>query len=254
MRRPVLVLLLALATALGGCKRRDDGADPSGAGTLPPLVLKDDTTEVLLTWIDARGDTHTAVRIAEVPVEGRNPVRVVVKDAGHGLLFYVADLTLKKGDSSYDVRTMSRAEWEALLETRRGALAHNRGTPEPNSKPPAPPSDDANENESETGGPGPSRKPAGKSATYAIVYGAAWCGPCHQARDYLVRRGVAVTFYDIEKEPKREVEMRKKLRDAGRRGGNIPVIDVGGQLFVGYNPRSLDKALADAKPAAGTPI
>jgi glutaredoxin len=241
MLRRLLALVLLFALCLGACKKRDDGADPGGGETLPPLILKDDTTELLLTWIDGRGDTHTAVRIEDVPMEGRSPVRVVVKAAGQGLVFYVADLTLKQGDGSYAVRTMSRSEWEGLLEARRAKanppVAHGGGANGPDG-----------------GAPTPSGSPRTKGAAYAIVYGAEWCGPCHQAKDYLEGRGVAVTFYDIEKEPKRAAEMQKKLRDAGRRGGNIPVIDVGGQIFVGFNPRAVDKALADAKPASGTPI
>jgi glutaredoxin len=239
-RRLVVALLLA-SSLLGACRKRDDGTDPSAVEVLPPLALRDETADLLLTWIDGRGNTHTAVHVADVPTEGRNPVRVVTKDAGAGLVFYVADLTLKQGDGTYTVRTMPRAEWESMLEARRAKASPGAAS-------------QAGEGEaSRGGGPSPSAV-AGKGAAYAIVYGAEWCGPCHQAKDYLEGRGVAVTFYDIEKEPKRAAEMQKKLRDAGRRGGNIPVIDVGGQLFVGFNPRAIDRALADAKTGSGTPI
>lgn len=240
-RRLALVLCLGLATS--ACAKHDDGTDPTGGETLPALELRDDTPDLLLTWIDGRGDTHVAMHVSDVPPEGRNPVRVVARDAGQGALFYVADLTLKQGDGSYAVRTMTRAEWERQLEERR-----QRSRPPP----PAPPAPAQASGAPNTDGP--SARDAAKGATYAIIYGAEWCGPCHQAKDYLEKRGVAVTFHDIEKEPKRAAEMRKKLEAAGRGGGNIPVIDVGGELFVGFNPRALDRALSRAKPADATPI
>ena len=248
-----LLLLLVLTIGLGACKKRGGDAENRGSQALPPLVLTDQTPELLLTWIDTRGDTHTAVRLTDVPAEGRNPVRIVPKDAGQGLVFYIADLTLKQGDGSYPVRTMSRGEWEGLLETRRAR-----------SRPAAPPP--AVANGAEAVGSNPNGGVA-KNAGSAVIYGAEWCGPCHQAQKHLKRRGVAVTFYDIEKEPQRASEMRKKLRAAGRSGNSgIPVIELGGQVFVGFNPNALDHVLdnfsdhapdhapADAQRSTGTPI
>jgi glutaredoxin len=242
MVRNAFVLLLVLAAAVGGCRRKvDDGTDPTGGETLPPLELRDETPELLLTWIDGKGDTHTAVRVADVPMEGRNPVRVIARDAGQGQVFYVADLTLKQSDGSYAVRTMPRGEWEGLLESRR-----LKARPQPAAPPPSP--------EGPSATPEASPTPETKGAAYAVIYGAEWCGPCHQAKAYLERRGVPVTFHDIEKDPKRAAEMKRKLREANRSDGNIPVIDVGGKLFVGFNPRALDQAIAQAKPTGGTPI
>jgi hypothetical protein len=45
--------------------------------------------------------------------------------------------------------------------------------------------------------------------------------------------------------------MARKLARAGQRGAAIPVIDVGGQILVGFDPRALDDALRRAQ-AAGT--
>ena len=88
-----------------------------------------------------------------------------------------------------------------------------------------------------------------KKAESAVIYGAHWCGPCHRAQDYLKQRGVAVTFYDIEKEPQRKSEMQKKLLE-GYSGSDkgIPVIEVGGQIFVGFRPTELDQALVSSTP------
>lgn len=239
---PALSLVLALA---GACRRGDDGTKPAGGEELPALTLRDETPDLLLTWIDGKGDAHVAVRVPDVPPEGRNPVRVIAKDAGQGALFYVADLTLKQSDGSYAVHTMPRGDWEAMLEARR-----QQGKPRPVAAPDRAPSGAPSDEPGRDG----ERPPRPSGQPQVIVYGAEWCGPCHQAMEYLERRGVRATFYDIEKEPRRAAEMQRKLRDAGRRGGNIPVIDVGGQLFVGFNPRAIDRALDEAKPSGGTAL
>ncbi|AGP36759.1 hypothetical protein [Sorangium cellulosum] len=75
----------------------------------------------MLTWIDEKGDTHVELRPADVPAEGRAMVRAMLSDRTEGTrdVFYVADLTQKRPDGTYAVRTMPRREWESLLEKRR---------------------------------------------------------------------------------------------------------------------------------------
>jgi glutaredoxin len=85
-----------------------------------------------------------------------------------------------------------------------------------------------------------------------VIYGASWCKPCHDALHHLEKLGIRAQFRDVEKEPAAATEMRKKLERAGRGGGSIPVIDVAGRLLVGYAPRALDAAIAQA--AKGTPL
>ena len=77
-----------------------------------------------------------------------------------------------------------------------------------------------------------------------IIYGASWCGPCHQAAAYLKRRGIHFVEKDIEEDGNAAREMRSKLSNAGMRGGSIPVIDVRGKLLVGFDERAVDRALA----------
>ena len=52
---------------------------------------------------------------------------------------------------------------------------------------------------------------------------------------------------DIEETPGAQAEMRDKLEKSGQRGGSIPVIDVRGQILVGFSPQSVDRALAKIK-------
>ena len=51
---------------------------------------------------------------------------------------------------------------------------------------------------------------------------------------------------DIEETPGAAAEMRDKLSRAGHHGGSIPVIDVRGQILVGFSASSIDRALAKA--------
>lgn len=92
------------------------------------------------------------------------------------------------------------------------------------------------------------------TSVVVIIYGASWCGPCHQAADYLKARGVAYVMKDIEETPAANAEMKGKLAGAGRPGGSIPVIDVAGTILVGFSPRALDEALEHAKIAPAGPV
>jgi glutaredoxin len=79
-----------------------------------------------------------------------------------------------------------------------------------------------------------------------VIYGAEWCGACHDAARYLRRKGIAYVEKDIETDPAAAKEMQQKLAKSGIRGGSIPVIDVRGKLMVGFNPGQLDAALGEA--------
>ena len=79
-----------------------------------------------------------------------------------------------------------------------------------------------------------------------VIYGAAWCKPCHEAADWLKARGVPAVVKDVEQSPDAQAEMQRKLEKAGRRGGSIPVIDVAGQILVGFSAPALEKAIAGA--------
>lgn len=233
---PWWALIVALLCLVACEDERDDGTTPGGGETLPALELTDETPNLLLTWIDERGQTHTATSLSEVPEEGKEQVRVITEEAGHGAMFYIADLRAKDAEGAYPVRTMPRSDWEAIIAKRREAYRAKHApppTPQPNRPPPS----------SDPHGQTP--PPAG--AVTAIIYGASWCGPCHDAAKYLRKRGVTVVEHDIEREPRYAKEMQRKLRRAGMGGGSIPVIDVGGVILQGFSRRALDRAILTAK-------
>jgi glutaredoxin len=224
MRRWMMFLMMALL-AVACLDDRDDGTKPSNA-TLPSLTLTDDTADLLFTWIDDKGGTGTGVSISEVPDGSKAMVRITTKEHGHGGSFYIADLSEKSSDGTYAVQVIKRGEWEAELTKRRDGYRAKH----------APPS------VAPTAG-----KAAPKGVIQAIVYGASWCGPCHQAARFLKKRGISVIEHDIEKNPRYAKEMMRKLKRAGRGGSSIPVIDVAGTILQGFSARALDVAIQKAR-------
>jgi glutaredoxin len=241
--------LALCAGALGGCKKKqpEPADEPASAAPktneLPPLALRDDTPNLLLTWIDEKGDFHVVMKPGDVPEPHRNQVRVVVTDRtdGTGSLVYVADLSKKEGDGSYPVKTMTRNAWDELGASLRKARLEAL----------APPPASAAEASAaaSASAPAPSQRRPGGSKVIAIIYGAEWCRPCHDAARYLKQRGVTVIEKDIESREAVAAELKKKLDRANMSGASIPIIDVMGQLLVGYSPRALDRALATAESA-----
>jgi glutaredoxin len=246
-----LVTFVTLGTFGAGCShKKDDGTTPtSEQKSLPPLSIGADTPDLMLTWIDDKGEPHVEIHPADVPMEGRSLVRVIVADREDGTkdLFYVADLAQKGSDGSYATQTMSRRAWEAEIEKRRVAYIARTAPPSPQVGAGSVP-----------GGPGMSppgsgpsdQAPSPSGGLTVIIYGASWCHPCHEAQDYLKSKGIAVIMKDIEENPGAAAEMRQKLERSGQRGGSIPVIDVKGQILVGYSSGALDRALARARSGA----
>src|SRR5689334_3632427 len=92
--------LLACALTLGtvACKKpttdkSNDTTTTPKASELPPLEVKADSPNLLLTWIDDKGDFHVVQKPADVPPEGRGKVRIVVtnREEGTGALVYVTN-------------------------------------------------------------------------------------------------------------------------------------------------------------------
>ncbi len=72
-----------------------------------------------------------------------------------------------------------------------------------------------------------------------IVYSATWCAFCHAAKDYFDKLGVKYTEEDVEKNPQAGTDAVEK---SGQRG--IPVIDIAGDIIVGFDRPKIDAALA----------
>jgi glutaredoxin len=234
------VALIALATTLGaGCGRRRE--TPVKTDDAPPLVVRDDSAGLLLTWIDEKGDFHVEQRVGDVPLVGRDAVRVVdpTREEGtHSDRVFVADLRVARPDGTYAVRSMTRAEFDALAVARRQKNAPAEPGPPPGTE------GQGASAASDPPSPDGTKAPAGRPAV--IIYGASWCGACHDAAAYLRRKGIGFIEKDIEADPAAAREMQAKLTRAGLRAGSIPVLDVRGHVMVGFNPSAVDGALGQA--------
>ena len=244
------LLVLCLGASVVACRKQaapapsdDTGAAPQAA-ELPPIDIKDDTPNLLLTWIDDKGDFHVVQKPTDIPKEGRENVRVVIttREDGTGKQVYVANLNEVTPTGSYRVKTMTRAAWDELGASKRKArleaLAPS-AVPSPSDSAPSTPQPNA------SGAP----NKAMASGITAIIYGASWCKPCHDTARYLKQRGVTVIDKDIEENEVAAAEMRQKLARAGRSGSSIPVIDLMGQIMVGFSPMAIDQAIEAARSA-----
>lgn len=242
----VLMLTHALAASLAACKREADprGSAPPKPKELPALVVRPDTPNLLITWIDEKGDFHVVQKPADVPPSAREKVRIVVadKEAGTGDSVYVTNLNESTPDGAFRLVTLSRAAWDELGASRRAARLEALSPPSASAPAQAPPGAPS------AGPPGAPRAPL--AAVQAIIYGADWCKPCHDAESYLRKRGVTVVKKDVDENQAANAEMRRKLDRAGLGGASIPVIDVMGRILVGFSPAALDRALEAARAAA----
>jgi len=230
----VAILAIAPLTSLAGCKRH---ADVKAEDAPVPLTVTEASEGLLLTWIDERGDFHVEQKVTDVPIVGRDAVRVVdpTRDEGtHSDKVFVADLRTARPDGTFPVRTMTRAEFDALAVARRAKVAPALASAAPSAS--GAPADEAQS--------GSDANPAARPAV--IIYGASWCSACHDAEAYMKRKGIRYVEKDIEADPKAAQEMRSKLARAGLRSGSIPVLDVRGRVMVGFNPREVDDALGQA--------
>lgn len=71
-----------------------------------------------------------------------------------------------------------------------------------------------------------------------IIYGAEWCAFCHTAMQYFDKLGVTYEYRNIEEKP----EWGKEAVDKSQQFG-IPVIDIGGEIIVGFDKPKIDAAL-----------
>lgn len=76
-----------------------------------------------------------------------------------------------------------------------------------------------------------------------IVYKTAWCGVCKKVESYLKKKGVPFESKDIEKDPKAAAELQAKASKQGVRTGSVPVIDIKGELMVGFDRARLEQLL-----------
>lgn len=70
------------------------------------------------------------------------------------------------------------------------------------------------------------------------IYSADWCAFCHQAKHYLDGLDIAYTEKNVEENPEYAKESVEKSGQMG-----IPVLDIDGEIIVGFDKPKIDAAL-----------
>lgn len=71
------------------------------------------------------------------------------------------------------------------------------------------------------------------------IYSTPTCHFCHAAKDFFTANHVAFTEYNVASDLTKRQEMVQKSGQMG-----VPVIDVGGELIVGFDEEKLKELLA----------
>jgi len=78
-----------------------------------------------------------------------------------------------------------------------------------------------------------------------VVYSTPTCPFCTRAKELLAAREVEYEDYNVSQDPAAAEEM---LNKSGQRA--VPVLDIGGTIIVGYDPKRIEEALG-ALPEEG---
>jgi len=169
-----------------------------------PVVSKTSQT-LIFTFVDERGRNQAVSSIDDVPDGVKQRVYVTdlqhkpAERMAHKYAFFT-DLTRPLADGTYPVTVVSRYK-------------------------------------AAKGEDGPPLPAAPKNAV--VLYSAEWCGYCKKAKSFMTKEGIPFLERDVEKTPGASRELQAKLKKAGMSGGGVPVLDVKGQLVVGYDPQRI---------------
>lgn len=76
------------------------------------------------------------------------------------------------------------------------------------------------------------------TAPHITIYSASWCAFCHAAKDYLDKKGYSYTDKDVDSDP---TVAQESVQVSGQTG--IPVLDIDGEIIVGFDRPRIDAAL-----------
>ena len=235
--RPASALwALALTAALAACgpekppapdaparpltaQSADAAADAADAPVLPA-----EPTDAVLTYAGERGQFADTNKPADVPEDARGLVRVTLLSGPEpppGKV-WAANLRTPEADGGYKLSTVDRGLFEELALGQGRASAVDKLAELP---------------------PGLEAPPVAPAGADIVVYKTDWCGVCKQLTAYLDRKGVQYVAKDIEKDPAAASEMKAKADKKGVKTGSVPIVDVRGELMVGFDRARLEKLL-----------
>jgi glutaredoxin len=219
MKRWAVAVLLVVGACRGAGK--PSAADAGAETAAPPpdaarIIVTKDRADLIFTYIDSTGAYHDVNRIDAVPEASR--AQVLVRDLSKSPdelraadYLYIADLRTPDSNGHYTCGAVSRRGFE-----REGMY-------------------DAASKAAEG--------VDGQSGNLVTVYSASWCGVCKQAKAFLKQKGIPFVDKDVEKDPRAEAELAMKAKARGLHPQGIPVIDVAGELMMGFDPDALTRLL-----------
>jgi glutaredoxin 3 len=71
-----------------------------------------------------------------------------------------------------------------------------------------------------------------------VIYSADWCAFCHATKQYLNGKGITFIEKNVEQDP---AFAKEAVTKSGQMG--IPVLDINGQVIVGFDRPRIDAAL-----------
>ncbi|MEZ4287323.1 MAG: glutaredoxin family protein [Polyangiales bacterium] len=219
--RAVFCLGVAIVIAFPGCSDRKVGVDGNAKATAIPFELRDDSSSILLTFVDENG-AHVVEHVTDVPEPSRNLVRVQKLDSDHRWdvdenEIWVANLAAKTEQGGYALKRMARSDFDREIDRRQGV---NREV----------------------------HTDATNSASRAVtIYGASWCGACRATAEFFRAQGIEFVEKDIEKDAAAKREMIDKAARAGVRTNGIPVIDFDGSIINGFDEGRLRALISQQK-------
>lgn len=220
MNRLNVVMLCFVASS--GCDEKAKSTPVVQESRKPAtLVVTDSSNELLFQFVAADGTSKEVSRVADVPPENRQRVRVIpmngaMPPAGSA---FVADLTKAGAGGAYAVSVVSLAAFAGIgREGTRTSTSTGTST-----------GATTKTNEGEGG---------------IIMYATSWCGVCEKARSYFRRRKIEFVEKDIEKDAAAAAEMQRKAAEQGVSARGVPVIDIRGKLLAGFDPQTIERFLA----------
>jgi glutaredoxin len=172
---------------------------------------------LLFSYLDTDGNLRSTETLADIPESRRQGVRVIdlalaPEERGAGKWVYVADLRQAKADGSYPYQILSQVRFEQAVTNQ--AIGEKV------------------------------QESLAASADRVTIYTTSWCGVCAKAKAFLKKRGVAFIERDVEQDPSAQVELQAKAKRAGVAPQGVPVIDVYGELMLGFDEGHLVQLLA----------
>ena len=226
-------LLACSLTALLACSPEKPPAPdrPASAAAADPAAeaptLPAEPTDAIFSYAGERGAFKDTSKPAEVPEDARGLVRVTLLQGPEPPPGRVWAVNLRTPDPAggWKLTTVERALFEELA-LGQGLSSQVEGLHGASALP-----------------PGLEAPPAAPAESEVIVYKTDWCGVCKQLTAYLDRKGVKYVAKDIEKDPAAASELRTKSEEKHLKTGSVPVIDVRGELMVGFDRARLETLL-----------